>query len=150
MNERVTNQRMQATSGSWKRQGNRFLPRTSRQTQSSQHFDFRHTKLILGLSPPVLYLTVWLYDNNFVLFQDTNFVAICFSSNRKLIQFQSPTSTLPHFHLEAYSYQYLNIGLISHWASQIKSEMRDESFRTQSHKNLGAALCLIAQSCPGL
>ena len=37
-------------------------------TQSCQHFDFRHTKLILGRSPPVLYLTVLLYDNKFVLF----------------------------------------------------------------------------------
>ena len=41
---------------------------TPNRTQSCQHFDFRHTKLILGLSPPVLYLTVLLYDNKFVLF----------------------------------------------------------------------------------
>jgi len=33
-------------------------PEPPNRTQSRQHFDFRHTKLILGLSPPVLYLTV--------------------------------------------------------------------------------------------
>lgn len=83
MKEGKTNQRIQETPRSYERQGDRFSPTVSRGIWPCKLHDFNQREQF-HISD--------VHGNKFVLLYVAKFVALCCSSNRKLIQTLIPGS----------------------------------------------------------